>query len=408
LGTSGTRIEASGTPIDHEEYYPFGDSSLRTFSKKRYRYVGKEKDGESGLYYYGARYYAAWAGRFVSVDPLADSYPYFSPYNYAGNKPINGIDVDGFQSSVDLPVGDGPTNGSGTDTPSFTADAKNIPEVFGDKPKSWFRRYVVDNIPVVGGIVNAVESFKHGDVLGGVLGVLEAVLDVVLFVTTGGIGNVIKAGIKAGAKAVARAVAKEFAENAAQAVAGDALEAAGIAPEAVQAVQVVLNPGKAGDKVDDTLGAAKKKGKRAPDCVKEAPSPAKRTSDPASTTESPSAEAPAGTKSVAGSKEQQALPSPKVLHRHHILPREFKKWFRQRGIKNIDDYTIEIAGDSHQKGVHGKGLGNLPGDWNPRWDAFIRKNPYAEPGEIMKHAEDLLSEFGLGHARYVRYRSKKN
>ena len=88
LGTSGTRIEASGTPIDHEEYYPFGDSSLRTFSKKRYRYVGKERDNESGLYYYGARYYMAWVGRFVSVDALSDKYIYLSPYNYAANDPI--------------------------------------------------------------------------------------------------------------------------------------------------------------------------------------------------------------------------------------------------------------------------------------------------------------------------------
>jgi len=35
----------------------FGDSSLRTFTKKHYQYTGKEKDAESGLYYYGARYY---------------------------------------------------------------------------------------------------------------------------------------------------------------------------------------------------------------------------------------------------------------------------------------------------------------------------------------------------------------
>jgi len=103
LGTSGTRIEASGTPIDHEEYYPFGDSSLRTFSKKRYRYVGKERDNESGLYYYGARYYMAWVGRFISVDPLAHKYTYLTPYNYAGNKPIGDLDIDGMQSKGDTP-----------------------------------------------------------------------------------------------------------------------------------------------------------------------------------------------------------------------------------------------------------------------------------------------------------------
>ncbi len=98
LGTSTTRLDANGTLIDREEYYPFGESSLRTFERKRYRYVGKELDSESGLYYYGARYYAAWTCRFVSVDPLAAKYPMLSPYNYASNSPIGQLDVDGMQN----------------------------------------------------------------------------------------------------------------------------------------------------------------------------------------------------------------------------------------------------------------------------------------------------------------------
>jgi RHS repeat-associated protein len=97
IGSSSIRLNTSGGVIDKEEYYPFGDSSLRTFSKKRYRYVGKEKDLESGLYYYGARYYAAWTCRFISVDPLSADYPFYTPYNYAGNKPVNKIDIDGMQ-----------------------------------------------------------------------------------------------------------------------------------------------------------------------------------------------------------------------------------------------------------------------------------------------------------------------
>lgn len=97
IGSSTLRLSTNGSMIDKEEYYPFGDSSLRTFTKKRYRYCGKEKDEESGLYYYGARYYAAWTCRFISIDPLAHDYPFYTPYNYAGNKPINKIDIDGMQ-----------------------------------------------------------------------------------------------------------------------------------------------------------------------------------------------------------------------------------------------------------------------------------------------------------------------
>jgi len=41
------------------------------------------------------RYYAAWICRFVSVDPLQFEYPHYTPYQYAGNKPITFIDLDG-------------------------------------------------------------------------------------------------------------------------------------------------------------------------------------------------------------------------------------------------------------------------------------------------------------------------
>jgi RHS repeat-associated protein len=99
LGSSNVRIDENGTVIDRDEFYPFGETSLHTFNKKRYRYVGKERDEYSGMYYYGARYYAAWTCRFVSVDPLAGKYAQLTPYNYAGNKPINYIDVDGMQSN---------------------------------------------------------------------------------------------------------------------------------------------------------------------------------------------------------------------------------------------------------------------------------------------------------------------
>ncbi|MEZ4791646.1 MAG: RHS repeat-associated core domain-containing protein, partial [Flavobacteriales bacterium] len=101
LGTSSVMVDNSGNLVNREEYYPFGDTCFGAFAKKRYRYVGKEKDNESGLYYYGARYYSSWTCRFVSVDPLASKYPQLTPYNYAGNKPIGDLDVDGMQGTGD-------------------------------------------------------------------------------------------------------------------------------------------------------------------------------------------------------------------------------------------------------------------------------------------------------------------
>lgn len=118
IGSINVRLGSTGGLIDREEYYPFGDTSLRTFTYKRYRYVNKQKDSESGLYYYGARYYASWTCRFISVDPLANEYADLTPYNYAGNRPINYVDINGEQSDGNnKTVGNGD---GGSDSSTYT------------------------------------------------------------------------------------------------------------------------------------------------------------------------------------------------------------------------------------------------------------------------------------------------
>ncbi|MDY0324156.1 MAG: RHS repeat-associated core domain-containing protein, partial [Candidatus Carbobacillus sp.] len=107
LGSSCLELDASANIISYEEYHPFGTTSYRSgrnevdVSLKRYRYVGKERDEETGLYYYGARYYAAWLCRFVSVDPMADQRSWVSPYSYCQNSPIIRTDPTG---ALDNPI----------------------------------------------------------------------------------------------------------------------------------------------------------------------------------------------------------------------------------------------------------------------------------------------------------------
>jgi hypothetical protein len=83
-----------------------------------------------------------------------------------------------------------------------------------------------------------------------------------------------------------------------------------------------------------------------------------------------------------------------VEHKHHIFPQAFRGWFAEKGI-DVDDYTVAIDSATHLRGVHGRGLGDLPGRWNARWAQFIFRNPEANAAEIGQFASELMQEFGL-------------
>ena len=75
LGSAVLEVDGTGAVISYEEYHPYGTTAYAAgtgaaeVSLKRYRYTGKEKDEETGLYYHGARYYAPWLGRWTAADP---------------------------------------------------------------------------------------------------------------------------------------------------------------------------------------------------------------------------------------------------------------------------------------------------------------------------------------------------
>ena len=59
-------------------------------------FTGKERDSETGFFYFGARYYDSdLMTGWLSVDPLADKYPSLSPYAYCAWNPIKLVDPDG-------------------------------------------------------------------------------------------------------------------------------------------------------------------------------------------------------------------------------------------------------------------------------------------------------------------------
>jgi len=101
LGSASLELDNSGLIISYEEYFPYGGTSFiagksqKEIKLKEYRYTGKERDDSTGLYYYGARYYAPWLGRWMSADPLGAEGSGLNMYWFASGNPINRIDLDG-------------------------------------------------------------------------------------------------------------------------------------------------------------------------------------------------------------------------------------------------------------------------------------------------------------------------
>lgn len=102
LHSASLELDEQAQIISYEEYYPYGNTSYKavrnqTETPRRYRYCGKERDEESGLDYFGNRYYATWLSRWLSVDPLADERPQWTPYVYVRDNPVVNYDPTGSQ-----------------------------------------------------------------------------------------------------------------------------------------------------------------------------------------------------------------------------------------------------------------------------------------------------------------------
>ena len=103
LQSASLELDGTGAIISYEEYHPYGTTSYQAMNAtihavaKRYRYTGKERDEESGLYYHGARYYIPWLCRWSAVDPLESDYAGMSPYNYSFNNPVVWNDLSGME-----------------------------------------------------------------------------------------------------------------------------------------------------------------------------------------------------------------------------------------------------------------------------------------------------------------------
>jgi RHS repeat-associated protein len=109
LGSTGFVTDQNGELYEHVEYFPFGETWVQEHSNTQrtpYLYTGKELDEETGLYYYGARYYDPRTSVWQSPDSILEKYlagaaggldePInFALYTYGRNNPTIYIDPDG-------------------------------------------------------------------------------------------------------------------------------------------------------------------------------------------------------------------------------------------------------------------------------------------------------------------------
>ena len=100
LSSAMLELDDNGEIISYEEYHPFGTTAYQATNSqinavaKRYRYTGKERDEESGLYYHGARYYIPWLCRWTQCDPIGIK-DGLNIYAYCSNNPTRLNDPSG-------------------------------------------------------------------------------------------------------------------------------------------------------------------------------------------------------------------------------------------------------------------------------------------------------------------------
>jgi RHS repeat-associated protein len=106
LGSSSNLTNTKGALINESSYYPYGSLRFRSPELSRsdsYQFTQKERDTESELDYFDARYFGSRLPRFISTDPIIEcSFEKLSPnpqrwnaYAYCRSNPIAFVDVDG-------------------------------------------------------------------------------------------------------------------------------------------------------------------------------------------------------------------------------------------------------------------------------------------------------------------------
>lgn len=107
LGSTTYVTDKDGDATQFVSYKPYGEALVdehNTAREQPWRFNGKELDAETGLYYYGARYYDPSLAMWYGVDALAGDYPGLGGYVYCAGNPVGLVDVDGRRAKIANPT----------------------------------------------------------------------------------------------------------------------------------------------------------------------------------------------------------------------------------------------------------------------------------------------------------------
>ncbi|WP_295386671.1 RHS repeat-associated core domain-containing protein [uncultured Thiodictyon sp.] len=133
LGSASAVMDSGGGLVEESVFYPYGKDRVRTGGyESEYRFTGKELDGETGLTYFGARYYDSLTASFISVDPMtfegkptaASDRTALPNYRYASSNPLALLDQKGFASVGSKEWNHELINSRSNDRPKFEAMKK--------------------------------------------------------------------------------------------------------------------------------------------------------------------------------------------------------------------------------------------------------------------------------------------
>ena len=162
LGSTSYITDDKGNITQYDAYLPYGELLVDEHSSSEdmpYKFNGKEFDEETGLYYYGARYFDPRLSLWMSTDRFAEKYPNSSPYSYCLGNPLGYIDING--DTLDV------LNSKGAYLFTLDNHQYNSTKITAKKLYSqgvqWFESTADNYMPLlsVNADIRNSESFKH-------------------------------------------------------------------------------------------------------------------------------------------------------------------------------------------------------------------------------------------------------